>query len=121
MRIIAIRVRPICIAFSCLYAVVGLLSFIQYCFLEEMQQFTLPIGIIMPFVYFTFNLKIPRSMTESAPVAYLIAAVFVYAVSGCATGLAGTYLFNFIARMMGGIDARFVKTADDQLPPASDH
>jgi hypothetical protein len=114
MRIIAIRVRPVCVAFSCLYATVGLLSFIQYCFLEEMRQFTLP------FVYFTFNLKIPRSTTVSALVVYLIAAVFAFAVSGCITGLVGTYLFNFIARIMGGTDARFVKTTDDQLPSAPD-
>jgi len=120
MRIISIRVRPVCIAFSCLYAIVGLFSFIQYCFLEEMQQLTLPIGIIVPFVYLTFNLKFPKSMTASAPIVYMIATIFVYAVSGCITGLAGTYLFNFIARIMGGIDARFVKTADDQLPSAPD-
>jgi hypothetical protein len=121
MRIISIRLRPVCIAFSCCYAVVGLLSFTQYCFLQEMQQFTFPFGVIVPFVYLTFNLKISKSMTESAPVAYLIAAVFAYAVSGCVTGLVGTSLFNFIARIMGGIDARFVKTVDDQLPSASDH
>jgi len=121
MRIISIRVRPVCIAFSCLYAIAGLLNFIHYCFLEEMQQFTFPIGIIVPFVYLTFNLKIDRSMTASAPVVSMIAAVFAYAVSGCITGLVGTYIFNFIARIMGGIDARFVKTADDQLPSAPDH
>ena len=120
MRIIAIRVRPVCIAFSCLYAVVGLSSFIQYCFLEQMQQFTLPVGIIAPFVHFNINLNIPRSMTASAPLLYAIAAVVAYAVSGCISGLIGTYLFNFIARIMGGIDARFVKTADDQLPSAPD-
>jgi hypothetical protein len=114
MRIIAIRVRPVCIAFSCLYAVVGLFAFIQYCFLEEMQQFTLPVGIIAPFVHFNINLNIPRSMTASAPVVYAIAAVFAYAVSGCISGLVGTYLFNFIAGIMGGIDARFVKTVDAQ-------
>jgi len=113
MRIIAIRVRPACIAFSCLYAVVGLLAFIQYCFLEEMQQFTFPIGIIAPFVHFNINLNIPRSMTNSEPFLYAIAAVFAYAVSGCISGLVGTYLFNFIAGLMGGIDARFVKTVDD--------
>jgi hypothetical protein len=114
MRIIAIRVRPACIAFSCLYAFVGLLVFIQYCFLEGMQQFTFPIGIIVfPFVHFNININIPKSMTASAPVAYAIAAVFAYAVSGCITGLVGTNLFNFVAALMGGIDARFVKTADD--------
>jgi hypothetical protein len=86
-----------------------------------MQQFTFPFGIIVPFVYFTFNLKIPKSMTASAPAVYLIAAMFVYAVSGCITGLVGASLFNFIARIMGGIDARFVRTVDDQLPSASDH
>jgi hypothetical protein len=119
-KIIAIRVRPVCIAFSCLYAVAGLLNFIQFCFLEEMPQFTFPIGIIVPLVYFSINLKIPRSMTASAPIVYLIAAVLAYAVSGCITGLAGTYLFNIIARIMGGIDARFVKVIDEQLPAASD-
>jgi hypothetical protein len=120
MRIIAIRVRPVCIAFSCLYAVVGLLSFIQYCFLNGIQQFTFPFGIIGPFIYLTFNLKIPRSMTASAPVPYAIAAVFVYALSGCITGFVGTYLFNLIAHLMGGIDARFVKTADDQTQSTLD-
>ena len=114
MRIIAIRVRPVCVVFSCLYAVVGLLAYIQYCFLEEMQQLFLPIGIIAPFVHFTFYLILPKSMTASAPIVYAIATVFVYAVSGCISGLVGTNLFNFIAGIMGGIDARFVKTVDDQ-------
>ena len=120
LRIIAIRVRPACIAFSCLYAVVGLLAFIQYCFLEEMQQFTLPVGIIAPFMHFNINLNIPRSMTASAPAVYGIATVLAYAVSGCISGFVGTYLFNFIAHIMGGIDARFVQTLDDQqsgIPP----
>ncbi len=112
MRIIAIRVRPACIAFSCLYALVGLFAFIQYCFLEQMKQFTLPVGIIAPFVGFNFNLNIPRSMTASAPAVFAIAAMLAYAVSGCITGLVGTCLFNFIAGLMGGIDARFVKTTD---------
>jgi hypothetical protein len=113
MRIIAIRVRPICIVFSGLYALVGLGAYVQYCFLEEMQQFTIPVGIIAPFVHFNINLNLPRSMTASATVVYAIAAVFAYAVSGCISGLVGTYLFNFIAGLTGGIDARFVKTAND--------
>jgi hypothetical protein len=120
-RIISIRVRPVCIASSCLYAIVGVLSFIQFCFLEGMQQFTFPVGIIAPFVYFTLNLKISRSTTASAPVVYVFAAALAFAVSGCITGLVGTYLFNFIARIMGGIDARFVNAVDDQLPSAPDH
>ena len=114
MRIIAIRLRPACIAFSCLYAVAGLLVFIQYCFLEEVQQFTFPIGIIVfPFVHFNINLNIPRSMTAAEPVVYAIAATVAYALSGCITGFVGTQLFNLIAGLMGGIDARFVKTLDE--------
>lgn len=113
MRIIAIRVRPACIVFSCLYAVVGLGAFIQYCFLEEMQQFTFPIGIIGPFAHLNINLNVPKSMTASSPVAYAVAALAAYALSGCITGLAGTSLFNFIAGLIGGIDARFVKTSED--------
>jgi hypothetical protein len=114
MRIIAVRLRPACIAFSCIYAIAGLLVFIQYCFLEEMQQFTFPIGIIVfPFVHFNINIIIPKSMTAAEPVVYAIAAVAAYALSGCITGLVGTQLFNFIAGLMGGIDARFVKTIDD--------
>ena len=94
MRIIAIRVRPVCLAFSCLYAVVGLFAFIQYCFLEEMQQFTLPVGIIAPFVHFNLNINVPRSMTASAPFAYAIVAMFAYAISGCISGLIGTHIFT---------------------------
>ena len=114
MRIIAIRVRPVCIVFSCLYAVIGLGAFVQYCFLEQMQQFTFPIGIIAPFVNFNLNLNVSRSSTATAPIISAIAAVLAYAVSGCITGLVGAYLFNFIAGKMGGIDARFVKTVDDR-------
>jgi hypothetical protein len=114
MRIIAIRPRPASIVFSCVYAIAGLLVYIQYCFLEEMQQFTFPIGIIVfPFVHFNININIPKSMTASSPVVYAVAATFAYALSGCITGLVGTGLFNFVAGLLGGIDARFVKTADD--------
>lgn len=118
VRIIAIRVRPVCIAFSCIYGLVGLLSFIQYCFLKQMQQFTFPIGIFAPFLYLTFNLNIERSITASAPVVFAIAAVCAYAFSGGVTGLVGTCLFNVTIRKMGGIDARFVKAADDPPNPA---
>jgi hypothetical protein len=114
MRIIAIRLRPACIAFSCVYAIAGLLVYIQYCFLEEMQQFTFPIGIIVfPFVHFNLNINIPKSMTTTSLVIYAVAATFAYALSGCITGLVGTGLFNFVAGLMGGIDARFVERADD--------
>ncbi|WP_348263432.1 hypothetical protein P8935_02490 [Telmatobacter sp. DSM 110680] len=79
-----------------------------------MQQFTYPIGIIVfPFVHFNLNINIPKSMTASSPVLYAVAAMAAYALSGCITGVAGTLSFNFIAGLMGGIDARFVKTADD--------
>ncbi len=114
MRIIAIRLRPACVAISFIYGIAGLLVFIQYCFAEEMHQFTFPIGIIVfPFVHFNINVNIPKSMTASEPVLYAIAAVFAYALSGCITGLVGTYLFNFIAGLTGGIDARFVRTTED--------
>jgi hypothetical protein len=52
-------------------------------------------------------------MTSSQPFLYAVAAVFAYAVSGCISGVVGTYLFNFIAGLIGGIDACFVKTVDD--------
>lgn len=81
---------------------------------DEMQQFTFPVGIIAPFVHFNINLNIPKSMTSSAPVVYATAALFAYAVSGCITGLIGTFLFNFIVGRIGGSDARFVKTVGDQ-------
>jgi hypothetical protein len=113
MRIVGIRVRPICIAFSILYGIVGLLSFVQFCFLDTMQQFTFPIGIVVPFVHFNININIPRTMATSSPNLYGIAALFAYAISGWITGTVGTFLFNLIVAQMGGIDARFVKTADD--------
>ena len=109
-RIIAVRVRPVCIVFSCIYAVVGLLAFIQYCYLDAMTQFTFPIGIIAPFVGFNFNLHIPREVTA----AYAVGAVLAYAVSGWISGMVGTYFFNLIAGVMGGIDARFVKTEEGE-------
>ena len=52
-------------------------------------------------------------MTESSPVIYAVAATFAYALSGCITGLIGTALFIFIAGLLGGIDAPFVKTTDN--------
>jgi len=119
MRIIAVRVRPVCVAFSFVYGIAGLLAFVQYCFLEEMQQFTFPLGIFVPFVKFTFDLNLSKLMTASEPILYGIGATLAYAISGCLTALAATFLFNIAASVTGGIDARFVKVVDETSESAA--
>ena len=113
MRIIAVRPRPVAIAFSFIYGVAGLWAFAEFDRVIELTQLTCPIGVLVPFIHFSLNLNISREIVSAEPVLVAIAAVLSYAASGCITGTVFIYVFNFIAGLMGGIDARFVRTAEE--------
>jgi hypothetical protein len=117
MRIIAIRPRPVAIAFSLIYGVAGLWAFAEFDRVTELTLLTCPVGVLVPFIHFNLNLNISREIVSAQPVMVAIAAVLSYAASGCITGTVFIYMFNFIAGLMGGIDARFVKTAEEQETP----
>ena len=77
---------------------------------------TLPLGIVAPLITLNINLHLPRPSGLALGAAYLVATVLCYAVSGWLTGAAGTLCFNWVAKWMGGIDAKFVETVDETLP-----
>ena len=112
MRIISVQPVPVARIFSLLYAVCGLVAFVQYA-LSNAQTFILPVGIMMGVFHLNMNFQLARSTDLLANGFLCIGAVLSYALSGWITGVAISLGFNFVAQKTGGIDAKFVAVVDD--------
>ncbi len=115
MRIIAVQARPVCTALSIVYGFLGLAAFFWFDY-DNLSQLILPLGLYLPLTCLTFNVRVDRAMALDNPAVWTIASMLAYALSGFITGAILTYCFNFVAGLMGGIDARFVRTVDEQSP-----
>jgi hypothetical protein len=113
MRIVSVEPAPVAIVFALAYAPFGFLSFVVYAF-SNVRGFVLPIGIFVGIFHLSFNFNLPRSSDLLGNVFYCFAAILAYAASGWITGAAFACCFNFAARKIGGIDAKFVSVADDK-------
>jgi Flp pilus assembly protein protease CpaA len=60
------------------------------------------------------NLNLPRSGGVFYNIFLAAATVVSYALTGWLTGMALAVFFNFIAKRMGGIDAKYVSVAIDE-------
>lgn len=120
MRIIAVRAQPVCLVVSIVYGFVGLAAFIWFDY-DSLTQLILPIGFYLPLTYLGVNIHADRAVALNEPVIWAIVSVLAYALSGYITGTILTYSFNFVAGLMGGIDARFVRTIDEQSPTGAEH
>ena len=113
MRIISIRMWPLARSLSIVYALLGFVGFGQFVY-SDAQYLTLPLGVVAPLVYLNINLNLPRSTSVGYNLLCCFSEVIAYAISGWITGAAAALCFNFAAKRMGGIDAKYFSTTDDE-------
>jgi hypothetical protein len=113
MRIISVSPGPVALVLSLIYAGLGCVVFFTYAFTEA-PFLILPIGFVAPLIDFSFNLHLPRTNSLGFNLLYAGAALLTFALTGAITGGVGTFCFNLIAKQLGGIPVRFVKTTEDQ-------
>jgi hypothetical protein len=107
MKIMALRIQPIARVVAAIYAVFGATFWIAYCF-SKAPYLTLPVGIVAPWVNFSFNFHFYRTTDLVFNVLFLLGSVAAYALTGWLTAMALVICFNVAARWKGGIDADFV-------------
>ena len=117
MRIISVRLEPVARVLCLIYAVFGLGAFLLFEF-SDTQYLTLPLGIVAPLFHLNVNFNLPRSTSFVLTVLCGIAEILAYAATGWITGAAAAWCFNVVAKLMGGIDAKYVSIVDE-LAPAS--
>ena len=115
MRIVAVRREPVARILSVIYAVFGLYAFLLFAFTNA-QTLTLPLGFVVTVIHFNINFNLPRPTGLALGALYLALTILLYALTGWITGATGALCFNWVAKWMGGIDAKFVETVDDAPP-----
>lgn len=114
MRIISIRVEPVARVLAIAYSFFGLVAFIVFA-AGSAEALTLPFGVLAPLFQLNVNLNLPRSGGILYNIFSCAAAVLSYSVTGWITGAAAAICFNVIAKWRGGIDAKYVRVAKDQV------
>jgi hypothetical protein len=112
MRILAVRWASVALLVSVIYAIFGFAAFLVFVFTNA-HSLTVPFGVVAPLVNLNINLNLPRPAGLALGCLYLAATMVCYALTGWITGAFASGCFNLVARLMGGIDARFVSTIDD--------
>jgi hypothetical protein len=118
MRIISVRVGPIARVLAIAYAVFGLSAFVVYAF-GSAGFLTLPFGVLLPLFHLNLNFNLARSGGVLYNVFLCAAAVLSYALTGWITGVVVAVCFNVIAKLTGGIDAKYVSVAKHEPPTES--
>ena len=106
MRIVSVRVEPVARIFAILYAICGLGSFLIFAF-SDVQYLTLPFGVLAPLFHLNVNLNLQRAASIPYSLLLCLGSVLSYSLTGWLTGTATALCFNFAARRMGGIDAKY--------------
>jgi hypothetical protein len=104
MRITSFRVLPVARIVAIIYGVLGIF-YVPASLLSGANQMTLPLGILAPLVYLSFNLHLRVPTHFLTGVLSAMAACACYALSGWLTGTAAVLAFNFVAAHIGGVDA----------------
>jgi hypothetical protein len=112
MRIISVRWQPVARILAIIYAVCGLGVFCLFEFTDA-PYLTLPFGILGPFFHLNFNINLSRSSDLLSNAFFGFATVVAYALTGWITGAAIALCFNLVAKKMGGIDAKYVSTINE--------
>jgi hypothetical protein len=113
VRIVAIRPAPIGRIFAIIYAVFGLLAFLLFA-VANVAYLALPFGVLAPFLHLNLNLNLARSDSVLYNILLCVAAVISYALTGWLTGMTVAFCFNFTAKRMGGVDAKYFSVAQKQ-------
>jgi hypothetical protein len=112
MRIVSVSPGPVALVLSIVYAAFEIGSFAIFTFTDA-PSLTLPIGFVAALIDFRINLHLPRRSSFGFIVLYAMAAPLIYALTGAITGGVDTLLFNFIAKQLDGIPAKFIETIDE--------
>lgn len=112
MRIDSVRPEPVVKILTVVYAAFGLLTWLPFAFTGA-YRLTMPFGFIAP--RFNLNLSFLLGRTESAlwNAFHYLLEVFCYAISGGITGTIFASSFNFVAKRMGGIDAKHFEVIEE--------
>src|SRR5258707_351079 len=118
MRIISIRIEPFARVLAIAYAVFGLSAFVFFA-ISRADYMTLPFGILAPLFHLNVNVNLVRSssMLYNIFLFLCVTAVLSYALTGWITGLVAASCFNAVAKLTGGIDAKYFSTIIKENPP----
>jgi len=111
MRITSIRVASVALILMVTYAVFGLIAFVVVA-VGNTQYLTLPFGFVAPLFHLNFNFNLERSSNVFSNLFACIAAILFYSATGWLTGAVSALCFNFVAKRIGGIDAKYVSVID---------
>ena len=111
MRIMSLRVAPVARVLAIVYGVVGF-TYVPTLLLMGAKEMILPVGIVAPLVFLSFNLHFALPTHFLTGILSAIAASLFYAVTGWLTGAAAVLAFNFVARRMGGVEAALLVKGD---------
>src|SRR5271155_5107178 len=106
IRIIEIKIKTVAWIMTLFYGAFGVLCAIMVPFTTS-DTITLPVGFFLPIFHFNLNLNFARPTSFLTGVLTTLAIVISFVVTGCITGILSTLLFNFIAKRLGGIDAKY--------------
>jgi hypothetical protein len=110
MRIMSFRITPVARVLAIIYGLYGF-AYVPILLLMGAKQMTLPIGIVAPLVFLNLNLHLAMPTHFLTGILSAIAASLCYSVTGWLTGAAAVLAFNFVARIMGGVDASVLTSA----------
>jgi hypothetical protein len=116
MRIIGIRIEPLARVLAIAYAVFGLSAFVFFA-ITRADYMTLPFGILAPLFHLNVNLNLVRSSSMLYNISLCVAAVLSYALTGWITGVVAALCFNAVAKLTGGIDAKYFSTTIEVTTP----
>ena len=112
MRIIAVKAQPVAVILTILYATSGFVVWLWYAFTGA-PSLKLPLGFLAPMLQLSLYLDVAKSSSILWNLLLCIASVISYAVTGWISGSIMAFLFNLVAKWMGGIDARYIEVSDD--------
>lgn len=109
----SIKVEPVARLFAIAYAVFGAGAFLFF-MLTQAAYLTLPVGVVGLFglVHLNVNFNLPRPSSVPLSFLYGLGEVVAYGFTGWLTGAASALCFNLVARVRGGINAKFITLID---------
>ena len=114
MRIISVRVEPVARVLAIVYAVFGLSAFLLYAVAPGVRFLTLPFGVLAPLFHLNLNVNLARSSDVFYNIFLCVAAVLSYSLTGWITGAFAAVCFNVVAKLTGGIDAKYVSATNGE-------
>jgi len=113
-RIISLRIAPVAKVLAIIYGVLGF-AYVPTMLLIGAKEIVLPLGILGPFIFLSLNLHFALPTHFLTAVLSVVSASLCYGITGWLTGAAVALAFNFVARLMGGVEASvLVKSSETE-------